>query len=83
MPSVGTFTRSGQSYDYADYSFDHDAHYYGIFDDKHRMMAIICRNNHYGDGWEHEGDDHGYFDKFSEPQAYPMFINILYYAMTH
>ena len=83
MPSVSTFLRTGRSYDQAEYSTDHAPHYYAIYDDKNRMIAIICRNNHYGDGWEHEGDDHSYFDVFSEPQAYPMFINILFYAMTH
>jgi hypothetical protein len=83
MPSVNTWTRDGMRYDYADYAVDHDPHYYAINDDKGRMMCIICRNNHYGDGWEHEGDDHSYFDVFSMPMAYPMFINITYYAMTH
>ena len=24
-----------------------------------------------------------YFNRFSEPMGYPMFINIVYYAMTH
>jgi len=90
MPSVNTWTRGGMVYDYADYSLDpatqqatNRPYYYGIFDDKGRMMVLICRNNHYGDGWEHEGDDHSYFDKFSMPMAYPMFINIVFYAMTH
>ena len=83
MPSVGVWTGYGQAYDPADYSKDHDPHYYAVYDDKNRMMVLICRNNHFGDGWEHEGDDHSYFDHFSEPQAYPMFINILFYAMTH
>ena len=55
----------------------HDPHYYAIYDDKHRMMVLICHNNHFGDGWEHETDDESYFDTFSEPMAYPMFINIL------
>jgi hypothetical protein len=85
IPSVGAFLRDQQSYDpgWPYFEKDHDPHYYAIYDDKQRMMAIICHNNHYGDGWEHETDDHSYFDRFSEPQAYPMFINILVYAMTH
>jgi hypothetical protein len=45
--------------------------------------VLICFNNHFGDGWEHETHDHTYFDVFSEPQAYPMFINVAFYAMTH
>ena len=83
IPSAGAGSR-GQSYDSADYpTGNHFPHYYALYDDKKRMMAIVCRYNHYGDGWEHEGDSHDYFDTFSEPQAYPMFMNILYYSMTH
>jgi hypothetical protein len=85
MPSVGSYFQTGQSFEpYWPYANkDHGPHYYAIYDDKRRMMAIICHNNHYGDGWEHESEDQGYFEKFSEPMGYPMFINILYYAMTH
>ncbi len=85
IPSVGAYMRTGQSYDpgwpYNDK--DENPHYYAIYDDKQRMMALICHNNHFGDGWEHEGDDESYFDNFSEPMAYPMLINILAYTMSH
>jgi hypothetical protein len=83
MPSAGR-GYTGVSYDYADYNTgDHFPHYYAFYDDHNHIVALICRNNHYGDGWEHEGDDEEYFDRFSMPQAYPMFINILYYALTN
>ena len=58
-------------------------HYKGIFDDKARMMVIICHNTDLGDGWEREGEDPGYFHEFSEKKSYPMGINIVTYAMTH
>ena len=85
IPSVGAYLRTGQSYDpgWPYYEKNQDPHYYALYDDKQRMMALICHNNHYGDGWEHEGDDESYFDKFSEPMAYPMLINILVYTMSH
>ncbi len=60
-----------------------EVHYKGIFDDKRRMMAIICHNTDLGDGWEEEGVDPWYFHEFSEKSAYPLGINILFYAMTH
>lgn len=85
IPSVGTFMRYHVSYD-PGWPYEekgHDPRYYAIYDDKNRMMALICFNNHYGDGWEHEGDDQSYFDTFSEPMGYPMLINILVYAMSH
>lgn len=58
-------------------------HIKGIFDDKGRMMAIICHNTDYGDGWEREGESAWYFHEFGEKRAYPMAINIIFYAMTH
>jgi hypothetical protein len=58
-------------------------HYKAIFDDKGRIMVIICHNTDLGDGWEREGEDEWYFREFSEKKAYPMGINIVYYAMTH
>jgi hypothetical protein len=85
IPSVGAYLNTGQSYDpgwpYNEKS--QDPHYYALYDDKQRMMALLCHNNHFGDGWEHEGDDESYFDNFSEPMAYPMLINILVYTMSH
>jgi len=85
IPSVGAYLRTGQSYDpgWPFYQKNEDPHYYAIYDDKQRMIALLCHNNHYGDGWEHEGDDETYFDRFSEPMAYPMLINILVYTMAH
>jgi hypothetical protein len=53
-----------------------------IFDDSRRMMVMICHNTDLGDGWEREGEDEYYFREFSEKRAYPLGINIIYYAMT-
>ncbi len=58
-------------------------HYKALFDDDGRMMAIICHNTDLGDGWEREGEDEWYFHEFSEKKAYPLGINIVFYAMTH
>jgi hypothetical protein len=58
-------------------------HYKGLFDDKRRMMAIVCHNTDLGDGWEREGVDAWYFREFSEKRSYPLGINIVVYAMTH
>lgn len=60
-----------------------DVHYKGIFDDKGRMVLIICHNTDLGDGWEREGVEEWYFREFSEKWAYPLGINIVTYAMTH
>jgi uncharacterized protein DUF4159 len=60
-----------------------EVHYKGIFDDKGRVMVIICHNTDLGDGWEREGENEYYFREFSEKKAYPLGINIIFYAMTH
>ena len=58
-------------------------HYKGLFDDNERLMAIICHNTDLGDGWEREGENEYYFREFSEKSAYPLGINIVFYALTH
>ncbi len=58
-------------------------HYRGVFDDKRRLMMIICWNTDTGEGWEQEGTDEWYFKEFSEKYAYPLGINIIFYALTH
>ena len=60
-----------------------EPHYWAYFDDKGRMMAIICHNTDLGDGWEREGEEEWYFHEFSEKKSYPMGINIVWWAMTH
>jgi hypothetical protein len=60
-----------------------EVHYRAIFDDKGRMMVIACHNTDLGDGWEREGEDEWYFHEFCEKKAYPLGINIVFYAMTH
>jgi len=60
-----------------------EVHYKAIYDDQGRMMAVICHNTDLGDGWEREGENEWYFREFSEKKAYPLGINIVFYAMTH
>jgi hypothetical protein len=62
---------------------DESAHYRAILDDKGRIMVMLCHNTDLGDGWEREGENEYYFREFSEKKAYPMGINIVFYAMTH
>jgi len=60
-----------------------EVHFRAIFDDKRRMMVFIAHNTDNGDGWEREGYYHYYFREFSEKKAYPLGINVVFYAMTH
>ncbi|MFN0056071.1 MAG: DUF4159 domain-containing protein [Planctomycetales bacterium] len=81
VPSIHSNWRNGQT---NDGRWDAaEPHYLGLFDDRERMMAIICHNTDLGDGWEREAEDGEYFRQFSERWSYPLGINIVTYAMTH
>jgi hypothetical protein len=80
VPSIHAWLSTGLTYERWDAQ---EVHYRGIFDDKGRMMAIICHNTDLGDGWEREGESQEYFKEFSEKWSYPLGINIVTYAMTH
>lgn len=80
VPSIHQYTRGGRTYERWDAT---EVHFKAIFDDKGRMMSIICHNTDLGDGWEREGEDESYFREMSEKKSYPMGINIVFYAMTH
>jgi len=81
IPSIHAWMQTGRTDDNRPDA--PEPHYRGIFDDKGRMMAIVCHNTDVGDGWEREGMDPRYFKEFSEKWSYPLGINIVTYAMTH
>lgn len=58
-------------------------HHRVIFDAKGRLIVMGLHNSDDSDGWEREGEDHEYFEKYSEKIAYPLAINIIGYVMTH
>jgi hypothetical protein len=83
VPSIGMAHAgrdSGVTYERSD---AREPHYKACFDDKGRMMMIVCHNTDLGDGWEREGEDPWYFKEFSEKKSYPLGINILFYQFTH
>jgi len=83
VPSIGMAYRGRSSGITWERSDAREVHFKAISDDKNRVMVIICHNTDLGDGWEREGEDEWYFREFSEKKAYPMGINIVFYAMTH
>lgn len=58
-------------------------HHRVIFDAKGRIVVMGLHNSDDSDGWEREGENHEYFEKYSEKIAYPLAINIICYIMTH
>lgn len=86
VPAIETALRGrsmGITYEWGKGPGVEDVHYRALFDDDGRMMCIVCFNTDLGDGWEREGENHWYFKEFAEKWAYPMGINIVFYAMTH
>ena len=65
------------------------ADYIAYHDEKGRIVILICHNTDLSDGWEREDGwadpEMGYwfFTTYSQPLAYPMAINIFFYALTH
>jgi hypothetical protein len=74
---------TGVTWEYHDGEECRDVHIRALFDEKGRMMVIACHNTDNGDGWEREQEFHYFFREFSEKRAYPLGINIIFYAMTH
>jgi len=85
-PNYGTGEDSqftGVTWEYHDGEECRDVHVRALLDEKGRIMVIACHNTDNGDGWEREQEFHYFFHEFSEKRAYPLGINILFYAMTH
>ena len=57
------------------------AHWYGIYDDKGRVMVAMSFNSDLGDSWEW-ADDPGYPEKYSA-LGIRIGVNYVVYAMTH
>ncbi len=73
----------GPTWEYHDGEQCTEVHVRAMFDDKGRIMIIAMHNTDNGDGWEREGEDDFFFHRFSENIAFPLGINVIFYAMTH
>lgn len=59
-----------------------DPHLRAIRDRDGRIMVLMTHNTDIADAWEREGEEKGFFDRFS-PDGYALGINVLVHAMTH
>ena len=69
---------SGRTYERFD---GHPARYLGVFDDKGRLMMMICFNSDLGDAWEHAAEN--YYPKAYADIALKIGINAVIYSLTH
>jgi hypothetical protein len=81
VPPIHIFERTGSSS--RNGAETREVHMRAWFDDKGRIMILATHNTDNGDGWEREGEDPEYFQKFSEGRAYPLAFNVIFYLMTH
>jgi hypothetical protein len=90
VTAIQFYRRSGVSYDPAwihrrpnggDLDMS-QVHFRGLNDDHGRLVAVATHNTDIADGWEREGEDEEFFQRFSI-DAYALAINILTYALTH
>jgi hypothetical protein len=58
-----------------------DPHWRGVYDDRHRLIAVMTHDNDLGDSWEN-ADEPTYPQKFSY-MGLRIGVNYLVYAMTH
>ncbi len=57
-------------------------HFRGLIDPSGRLAAVATHNTDIADGWEREGENPEFFQRFSI-NAYALAINIITYAMSH
>ncbi len=72
-----------KGFSYEDEEAMNEAHFYAWYDEKGRMMMLVCHNNDLADGWEEESYEPWFFKKYSEKLCFPMGINIIFYALTN
>jgi hypothetical protein len=77
VPSISTFFSGKGAVNRLD-----APRYLGIDDDNGRLMVLMCHNTDLADGWERVGENSSYRREVSEPMAFPMGINIVYFALT-
>jgi hypothetical protein len=78
------FQVPGVQYVYTGRTFEQDGiepRWMGVYDDKGRLMVLICHNQDLGDAWEH-ADEPRYPERYAS-LAYRIGINSIIYAMTH
>lgn len=83
VPSIQHWRRTGGTSVSERGAESAEPHLRGIWDKQGRLMVVMSHNTDIADGWEREGEDREYFERFSVKHAYPLGINIVVYAMTH
>jgi hypothetical protein len=90
VPAIQLYRRGGDTYDppwihkqpHGGITELSQVHFRGLKDENGRLVAVATHNTDIADGWEREGDDEEFFERFSI-RSYALAINILTYAMSN
>jgi hypothetical protein len=78
IPSMNSWLRTGQTSEIGPST----VRYYGVFDQRDRLVVLVSMNSDVSDSWEREGDNADYFSVFGR-DGYAFGIDVAVYAMTH
>jgi hypothetical protein len=78
IPSLGSWARTGQNSEIGPST----VHYYGVFDNRGRLVVLVSMNSDVSDSWEREGDNQAYFNTFGR-EGYALGVDVAVFAMTH
>ncbi len=82
ISNIGFWRRTGGT-STSERGYDSAEPHFRVITDAHgRIMVAMTHNTDIQDAWEREGEDQGFFERFS-PTGYALGINVLLYAMTH
>jgi len=79
IPSLGSWLRTGGQDSEIGPS---TVHYYGVFDDHDRLVALVSMNSDVSDSWEREGDNRDYFETYAW-KGYALGVNVAVWVMSH
>jgi hypothetical protein len=77
IPSLGSWLRGG-----SDSENGLPARYYGVFDDRERLVIFVSMNSDVSDSWEREGDNRAYFDVYAG-KGYALGVDVAMWILTH
>jgi len=78
IPSINGYFRTRQDYEFGPST----VHYYGMSDERGRLMVLVSMNSDVSDSWEREGDNQEYFVRYS-PSGYALGVDVVVWMLTH
>jgi hypothetical protein len=78
IPSMNSWLRSQQDGEFGPST----VHYYGVYDDRERLVVLVSMNSDVSDSWEREGDSPEYFHVYGG-KGYALGVDVALWVMTH